>query len=207
MLAFISLGIPFLAQGSVFLTSLFKNKDTPETQSEVLGNVEISEIPKATSSATVKIKGYAENFDKIRFILNSDEVEEEDLPKNGEFEEEVSGLKTGENEIYVLALKENSSKKKASEKYTVIYIKDKPKLEIKEPQDNSKTSREEVSVIGLTEKGVSLFINELPVVVDSSGNFKSSVKLKEGENKIIIKAINYASVSEEKTLTVTYEKD
>ena len=207
ILAFVSFGIPFLAQGSVFITSLFRGKSLQEAQDEVLGNVEITEIPSATSSATIKIKGFAENFDKVRFVLNSDEVDESDLSEDGEFEKEITGLKTGDNQIYVIAINSKTNKKKSSEEYMVVYIKDKPKLEVKEPQDDSKTSRDEIIVSGQTDTNSSPFINGLPVVVDSSGNFSTAVRLKEGENKIIIKATNDAGISEEKTITVTYEKD
>ena len=89
----------------------------------------------------------------------------------------------------------------------MLYKSEKPKLEIKEPQDGLKTNKQEVNLVGETDKETYIKVNDLPVVVDAQGVFQTTLKLKEGENKIIITAQDIADNLEEKVLTVIYEKE
>ena len=50
-------------------------------------------------------------------------------------------------------------------------------------------------------------INNIPVVVSSSGSFQKQITLKEGENKIKIVAVDRAGNIETKEIKVIYEKD
>ncbi len=102
--------------------------------------------------------------------------------------------------------KDNKNEKKTSD-YNVFYSDDKPKLEITEPQDNSKTSKSEITIIGSTDNDITVRTNNLPVIVDATGKFRTTLRLKEGENKIEISAVDDAGNNETKTITVTYQKD
>ena len=82
----------------------------------------------------------------------------------------------------------------------------KPKIEVTSPSDNSTTPQSEIKVIGSTDPGVYMRINGLPAVVSSEGNFSQSVRLNEGENKILLEAKDNAGNTEMLTLTIIYEK-
>lgn len=203
---FFTIGLPFLVNSSFYVARLFGgNKDSTESVSEPLGTLEINSLPVATNSARIIVSGTVENFDELYFYVNDEEVKK--VSPDEDFEEEIGDLQIGDNEIYLKAVSKKSNRKKETPKYIVIYKTNKPKLEVLEPTDNSKTSHDEINIVGKTDKDTSLQINSFPVIVDANGNFKSSVKLKEGENKILVRVEDAASNNEEKTLTIIYEKE
>ncbi len=201
-----SVGFPLLINSSLYVSQLFGGKkDTTENLSEALGTLEIDSLPVATNSARIIVTGNVENFDELYFYINDQEVK--NVQPDETFEEEIGDLQPGDNEIYLIAVNKKTKKKKETPKYTVVYKTGKPKLEILEPVDNSKTSRDEINVTGKTDKDVNLQINSIPVTIDANGNFKTSIRLKEGENKITVRVEDSAGNFEEKILTLTYEKD
>lgn len=198
-------GIPFLANSSVFFNNLFGNKDESQAPEQTFSSIEVTDIPVATNSATIQISGSINDFDTIVFMLNDQQIEDLSVKGKENFREEIGELKSGENKVYLIGKK--GSVRKKTPIYTVLFNAQPPKLEISEPQDNSKTSHEDLKIAGTTDKEVSIQINNSPIVVDLNGNFQTSVKLKEGENKIPIIAQDDAGNKTEKTLTITYEKD
>lgn len=192
--------------GSIYLSQLFGGaKDNTDRRNVQLKDMRVDDLPIATSSAHIVISGNISGYDTIVFYINNNKVKETQVDSSGVFSEEIGELNKGDNEIYILAKSKNDAKK--SPTYRVSYQADKPKLEIKEPKDNSTTSKNEIKVVGQTDKDIEVKIDDLPVVVDSAGNFQTTVKLKDGENKIKVVATDTAGNKEEKTLTVKYEKD
>ena len=119
----------------------------------------------------------------------------------------MGDLKKESNTLYVRAQTNDEKEFKTSSKFTVIYKNDKPKLNISEPQDNSQTSKNEIPVVGTTDKDVSLTLNSRPLVVDYDGSFKNTVRLNEGENKLVFVATDIAGNQESKTITIKYQKE
>lgn len=203
-------GLKLLLNASVFVANLTQPKTKSSTLNKndnFLGDINLDNIPDATNSARIKVNGSVVNFDTVEFYINGDKVKETSLVSSDSFSEEVGDLKKGDNELYVIAKSKDQNEEKKSKIFTVTYISDKPKLEIKEPADNLKTNNQYLNVSGSTDKNIYIKVNDLPVVVDAQGNFVTSVKLKEGENKINVEAQDVAQNTEEKILTVTYEKD
>ena len=66
------------------------------------------------------------------------------------------------------------------------------------------STENEIMVKGKTEEKATVTVNERFVVVGSEGNFEYSLTLSEGENKILIVAIDKAGNKTEKELKVTY---
>ncbi len=206
----LTVGLKILLNASVFIANLTQSKTKSSSLSKndnFIGNVDIDNIPDATNSARIIVSGSVINFDNVEFYLNGDLIKETSLSASDNFSEEIGDLKKGDNEIYVIGKSKEQNEEKKSKVFNVIYMSEKPKLDIKEPQDNQKTNSQEVKVAGSTDKEIYIRVNELPVVVDAQGNFQVSVKLKEGENKIVISAQDVAGNIEQKTLTVTYEKE
>ena len=72
---------------------------------------------------------------------------------------------------------------------------------------NETKTKQELSVEGKTDVGVTVRINNQPVVVDVQGNFKKSIRLKEGENTLEVIAEDDAGNQEKKEIKVKYQKD
>lgn len=203
-------GFRLLLGASSFIANVTSKKVTerPLTKLDnVIGDIDIESIPTATNSARIIITGSVINFEILHFFINNKNAKEVQLLNADLFDEEIGDLKKGENEIYVVALTKNTSNRKKTKTYSVLYKSDKPKIEIQEPTDNSKTNKNEVALIGTTDKETYVKVNDIPVVVDVQGKFQTLVRLKDGENKITVTTQDVAGNVEKKTITVTYDKD
>lgn len=205
-------GFKLVIQASVILSNLLSKESTAtqqdtEEDQDFFGTVNVDSLPTATNSAKLLVSGTTSDFDEVQIYINDEKVKDAKTASDNEFSEEVGDLKKGENEIYVKAIARKAKKTKSSDVYTVIYISDKPKLEISEPGDNSTVNRQEVRIVGNTDKGNTVSVNNLPVVVDLNGKFQKSIRLKDGENKIEVKVLDIAGNEEKKIITVQYKKD
>ena len=204
-----TIGLKILLNTSAFVARLSEKKTSqPFTKNQnLIADVDIDSIPVATNSPRIFVGGSVVNFDQVEFYLNDELVKEVSLLTSDNFNEEIGDLDKGENEVFVIAKAKDQNEEKKSKTFTVLYKSEKPKLEVIEPQDGLKTSKQEIKVLGETDKEIYIRVDDLPVVVDAQGVFQTMVKLKEGENKIFIMAQDIADNIEEKTVTVTYEKD
>jgi len=202
-----SFGFKILFGTSLFINQIFNKDDaliTP-TKEIFLGDLTIDSIPEATNSATILVSGFIDKFDSVAIYLNETKVDEIKIASNS-FNFEIKDLQKGENKLYFLAKSNKHKEKKQTETFKVLYADEKPKIEIKEPADQLKTVKNEIKIIASTAKENVTKINGFPIVLDVQGNFESSVKLKNGENKIIILVIDIYGNSEEKTLTIIKEE-
>src|SRR3990167_689825 len=202
-------GLKILLNASSFVARVTEKKsDLPLNKNQnLIEDIDIVSIPVATNSAQIFVGGSVVNFNLVEFYLNGDLVKETALLTSDNFNEEIGDLAIGENEVYIIGKSKEENEEKKSKVYTVFYKSEKPRLEVSEPQDGLKTVKQELEIKGLTDKETYIKVNDLPVVVDAQGTFQTTVKLNEGENKIFIKAQDVAGNSEEKTLTVIYEKE
>jgi hypothetical protein len=195
-------------RSSGFVGTLGNKSDTQSSQSEnFFGTLDVDEMPSATNSAEFLVTGTVTNFDKVEFFVNDKKVQSGLVDSKDAFSKIVGSLEKGKNEVYVKALTSDSKHTKVSETFTIYYKNEKPLLEITEPGDNSRTNRPEIKIAGKTDKGVAVHINQSPVVVNSEGVFQQTVRLNEGENKITIDVEDDAGNTDQKILTVTYQKD
>lgn len=205
---FFLFGLPFFISSSVFISNLFRgNKESTTTKTQTFRDIQISDIPEATNSASFVVAGTVSNFDTIEFYLNGKMVKNKDEKGESSFSEEISGLQSGDNRFYLIGKTEESSDNKQTSTYTIVYKNNKPKLEITEPADNLKTNHTEIKVAGNTDKDAEIKVNGIPVIVDTNGYFQTQIKLNNGDNKIVIAAEDSAGNREEKILTVNYSTD
>ncbi len=204
-----TIGFKMLLNASVFIAGLTnKNTAAPLNKTDdIIGRVDIDAIPTATNSARVTVSGSVVNLNKIEFYLNDEKVKSITLNSSDTFSEEIGDLEKGDNKIYVKALSADGRQKKQSGIFTVLYKPEKPRLEINSPSDKSKTSKQEITVRGSTDKETFVKIQDLPAVVDAKGNFEMDIRLKEGDNTITAVATDIAGNSETKSITITYQKD
>ena len=204
-----TVGFKIILNGSVYIANLFsKDSTTPLTKSEdIYGLINIDNIPVATNSARIVVSGSVLNFSNLKFYINGEKVEETDLISSDSFTQEIGDLEKGSNEVFIKASTNDGKNSKKTTIYKVTFIDEKPLLEISDPQDKSTTSKSEIQINGKTNKEIFVKVNDLPIVVDANGNFHTSVRLKEGENSIVVIAADIAGNTEEKTLAVTYQKE
>ena len=201
-------GIKLLLNSSSFIAGLFPQPSTkPLSKTEdTFSSIDVNSIPQATNSARFIISGSILNFDILDFYINAKKVKEIESFSDT-FSEEIGDLEKGDNNVYVLAKSRNSKIEKNTITYKVFYKNEKPKLDISEPSDNLTTNNQEIKVKGSTDKETYVRVNDLPVVVDASGGFETTVRLKDGDNQIVITASDIAGNMETKSLKVTYQKD
>lgn len=204
-----TVGFKLLMNSSVFIAGLLSKNSAPALNktTDVYGSISIDNIPTATNSAKFIISGSIVNYDKLEFFLNDEKVKDVDLKAGDTFSEEIGDLIQGVNKIYIKAISSDNKSKKSTNTYTILFKEEKPKLEISQPNDKETLSQSETLLKGSTDKEVFVKVNDLPVVVDANGNFQTTVRLKEGDNTIVITASDIAGNLESKTLTVTYQKE
>lgn len=207
---FFNIGLGLIIKTSAFISN-FLNKKNNESISnneikQEVALIDINNIPYATNSADFLVSGSILNLDILEFFLNEQKIKEV-VTKSDTFEEIIGKLIKGDNLFYIIGKNEKDKIIKKSKVYHILYKPDKPKLEIKEPQDRLTTSNSEIKIAGETDKETFIKINDLPVVVDALGNFSTTIRLKEGENQIKITAEDQAGNIEEKVVTVLYQKE
>ncbi len=204
-----SVGIRLLLNVSSFIANLTAKKQTNQLakSEDVYGSIDIDSIPTATNSSRIIVGGSIVNLSLVEFYLNSEKVKEIKMNASDSFSEEIGDLKKNQNTVFIKGKLKDSKQTKQSKEFSVLYKPDKPKLEIKEPSDKSKTPKSEVKIKGETDKETFIKVNDFPVVVDANGNFEYLVQLKEGDNSFIISAEDIAGNIETKTISVTYQKE
>lgn len=207
---FLTVGVPLFVNLSGAAGKMISGESASEIENDDLefNAIELLEMREATNSASLAVTGSVSGIDNVTVYLNGSVTEKLDVSGKSEFETTIDGLDAGTNEIYASGSKNGSKSPRETQKYTVTYRSGKPTIEISSPADNSSTPRDEIQVSGKTNtgSGYSVKVNGSPTVAGSDGTFKSSVKLKEGENKIVVNVTDNAGNSEEKTVTVKYEK-
>lgn len=177
-------------------------------ESAFFGKLSIDDVPEATNSARMILSGNAVDFNQVEFYINDKKVKSLTLKDSPGFSEEIGELKNGINLVQVVAISDESGIQKESDKYTVTLISEKPRLEITSPDtEKIKTSNQDYIIKGVTDPDIEVHINRSPAVVDASGNFSYTLRLREGENNVEISADDIAGNKEILTYTIEYRKD
>lgn len=204
-------GLRSIINATIFVNELVTGKsDAAQNEDfyeDFFGTLIVDEPFSATNSAQILMSGAVTEFNEVEYFINNVSVKKEKIAANDQFSEEIGKLKTGSNKIYVVVQNTKAKQKKQSEVFSVLYKKEKPKLEIESPKDGDTTNKNELSINGKTDKDVEITVNKSHVVVDLEGNFSKTVRLQEGENKIEVVATDIAGNEEKQTLTIKYDKD
>lgn len=203
-------GFSFLINSSVFVAGLFGGgrSEYDFGTAPKFYSIQFDEIPAATNSAGLAVSGVADNLDEIKLYLNGKLIKKVKVDSDGRFSTILSNYDQGNNSLYAVGANNKTSEMKKTDTVSFLYKTSKPTIEITEPSDGSKTPRDEIKVSGKTNSGedMTVRIQGLLSTVDSNGSFQSFVRLKEGENKIKITVSDSAGNTEEKEITVSYEK-
>lgn len=203
-------GFSFLINSSVFVGNLFGGgrSEYDFGTAPKFYNIEFDEVPAATNSAEFAISGIAENLDEVTLYLNGSRAKKVDVDVDGKFSTILSNYDQGNNNLYAVGRNKKTSTSKKTSVVSFLYKTEKPSIEITEPTDGSKTPRDELKVAGKTNAGeqMTVRVQGALTTADAGGAFQSFVRLKEGENKIKITINDAAGNTEEKEITVFYEK-
>lgn len=203
-------GFSLLINSSVFVGNLFGGgrSEYDFGTAPKFYNLEFDEVPAATNSAGLQVSGIAENLDEVTFYLNGSRTKKVDVDSEGKFSTILSNYDQGSNTLYAIGRNKKTSETKKTDTVSFLFKTEKPTIEITEPSDGHKTPRDEIKVAGKTNLGeqMDVRVQGALTTVDASGNFQSFVRLKEGENKIKITVSDAAGNTEEKEITVFYEK-
>ena len=208
---FITVGFKLLINSAVFVNDVApgaKKNVEQDSGANFYGTISVDNVPVATNSAKIYVDGNVNGFNVLEFFVNNTSVKKVSLGKKTQFSELISGLKKGENEVYIKASSTEHTQIKKTNAHTVFYKADKLTLEISNPTDGSTVNTEEITVTGNTDhKDTTIDINGQPVVVDGAGAFQKIIRLKEGENKLVVNAEDIGGNTPSKTITVNYQKD
>lgn len=192
---------------AIFLGNLRSSYIPIETQDKFPPPAPIFKpLPEATNSSQLTISGFAESGATVKIFSSAEEPKEVIADNEGNFIFTNLKLRLGKNEFYATAIDKEGNESAESKKINVYYDNEPPKLEIIEPVDGTTFWNEsnKTVIVGTTEPGVNLLINDHFVVVDKEGNFRHPLTLSIGENNFNIRATDKAGNQTNKNLTLNY---
>lgn len=199
-------GLPLLAK-IVFFTSGGSQKQTQNSTdtSLILLPPTLDPIVTATNSARINVSGYSISDAMITVVVNDEEGAKIPTDKDGKFNTSEITLKEGENKINVFVVKKDQESS-PSATYVVNYKKSGPKIEISSPSNGAKIHQDsrDIIIIGNTDEGNRLTINDRFVIVQNDGSFSFKVTLSDGDNTIKLQAIDEAGNKTDQELKVIF---
>jgi hypothetical protein len=206
--ATILLGIPILVRVAVFFAEI-RGSSLPVEQTDLLAPPppRINTLPEATKTAYINLSGTAEAGATVEIYINDQKVDSLVSDSDSNFSTGKLRLEEGKNSIYALATDKAGNQSSTSELYYVWYDEKPPELEITSPQDGANFYGEQeksLTVQGKTEPGVSVFLNDRMIIVNSEGEFSTPFSLNVGENQIKVVSRDEAGNETEKEIKVIY---
>lgn len=161
----------------------------------------------ATNSAQVAIKGTAKPDMTVLLGVNGSVDFKTKANETGEFVFDAVTLMAGENLLIAYAEDSDGNRSDGSASVTITYSTDAPKLEVTQPTENMLVTQRKqsvVSVVGVTDAGNKVFLNDQFLFVTDTGSFTGSFQLQEGDNTLHIRAVNAAGNETVKDVHVKY---
>ncbi len=211
-------GLPLLIKLSVFLG---QGRSKNQTESETKKLPPIAPrlvIPyEATNSSEIKISGFAEasapkkndvstpKVVTVELFRNDVSVGRTEVTESGDFVFGGIKLDEGQNRFTAMASTEDTGSGDDSKAITVVYDKTVPELVLTNPSEESlNVDYADFDIIGKTEAGVSVSVNNRIASVDNEGNFKLKWQLNTGKNELEITAVDLAGNETRKKITINY---
>ncbi|MBI3888107.1 hypothetical protein HY310_03515 [Candidatus Microgenomates bacterium] len=198
-------GIPLLFNLTTAISTLRhgntvvqKSKDIAPSKPEFAQNFQ------ATPSSSIKISGVADPKTTIEIFQNSRSLGTNVSQDDGSFSLDVD-LEKGINTFTAVAINESGLKSDVSESYSVSLLTGKPKLEIGTPKDGDTTNNSSYSVVGQTDPGNTVSINDRLIIVNKDGKFSYDLNLNDGDNKLKLIATDMAGNQTTKEVTLKYQ--
>ncbi len=199
-------GLPLLIKLSVFLG---QGKSKNQSDNDVKKMAPVAPrlvIPyEATNSAQIKVSGFAEAKVTVELFKNDASIGKTQVTDNGDFSFDSLTLDEGQNKFTAMASTDDAGSGDDSKAVTVVYDKTAPELTLTNPSEASlDVDYADFDIIGKTESGSSVSVNNRIASVDSEGNFKLKWQLNTGKNELEITAVDLAGNETKKKVTINY---
>lgn len=201
-------GVRLLIGFSVMIDTIRGNETTEAQESALVIPPYIDSLPVATNSSTLVITGRGQEQANIVLFINDQESKKTRVAEDGTFIISSVSLPEGTYTIQAKAEDEHGKFSDFSNTIQTAIMKKPPELEITKPNDGDILNGEDnlVSVEGRTDDDVDVRVNDRFVVVKPDGFFQYPYPLEEGENELVIRAIDLAGNNTKIVRTVTYHK-
>ncbi len=159
----------------------------------------------ATNSAVQNIGGYSETGARVVLTRNSKPVGSVEAGVDGKFEVREVKLDEGDNMFVAVAVDPAGNKSGESQTTNLKYLAEPPKLVVDFPSDGQEvTGSNRLEVVGKTDPGARLTINDRRVAMNGNGEFKWQFLLTPGENRVKMAVADGAGNRTEKEIVVNY---
>lgn len=199
-------GIPSLINFAVFVSNL-KNSSTPIAQEDKTPPIppQFDEPPRYVKTDKIMVGGRAEAGSTLKLFHQEKLIKETVVDDKSNYSLEVS-LDKGENTLFVTATDKAGNESERSAQRTVIYDLEPPTLEVTKPKDGESFSGDNktIDIEGIVEQDTKVTVNDRLTIVGAGGKFNYKFTLSEGENQIVIIALDPAENKTEKQIKVTY---
>lgn len=205
---FIVFGFKLLIGFFVFLDQMRGNDTVKPQENQILVAPFLDSVPIATNSSKFIFRGKALSNTTVVLYVDDEELRKSKSDSDGLFTFENVTIPEGKHLIKSRTTNDKGKYSEFSNVVSTTIKKKQPKLDVISPQDNSTVTSEEaiVQIEGKTDAEVNLKINDRFAVVKSDGSFSFAYGLNEGDNEIILKAIDLAGNEKEVKRNVTYHK-
>jgi len=168
-----------------------------------------SDVPEATSSAAISVGGFAQPGVDVVLILDGSEHKRSLTDDAGIFEFDDVPLTEGENRMYVYAVSSRGQESEKSRTYTVLVDRTAPELTLSAPADGEVFRGQEQRIASfqglVSEEGTKVYVGERMAIVTNDKTFELSYQLAEGDQDIVVKAVDKAGNVSERQLRLRWK--
>jgi hypothetical protein len=170
------------------------NSTIQSNDSSYVSPPSLDPVVDATNSAQIVVTGIASAQQTIHLYVNGELVDKTPVRDDNHFKFASVTLKEGQNMIKALAVTSSKKKSDYSAELQINFLKKSPTLTINQPQDGQGFKKDPgtESIIGQTDPGVQVTVNDFVAIVDAQGKFSYLYTLKDGDNDLKIKATDDA---------------
>lgn len=194
--------------GTLSLFSRDKLSNNQQISEEAKLTPPVLNIPfEATNTATISFSGYSMPQTTVEIYIDDEKKTQSDARDDGSFEVQNLELSLGINNIYGKTIDSAFHKSLPSKNIKVIYLNEKPKLELFEPEDGKTITGgdKKVKITGLTDPDNIVTVNGQVVILNNAGQFGLSYDLNDGENTIVVSSTNKVGSTTEIQRKITYQ--
>jgi len=201
-------GVPAMVRFAGFLGEV-KSSDQPIEESDTIAPFapQLAIPYEATTSAKIDVSGFAEAGSTVRLFNNGSKVEETEASDQGEFSFSQVSLNDGNNELTALSVDRAGNESAQSRSRNVVWDQQPPELEITNPITDGGKATSEVKILtveGKSSEDAKVYVNDRLAMTESEGTFTVRVNLNEGENQILVRAVDVAGNQAEESFVVSF---
>lgn len=206
--AVVRYGVPALVQFAGFLGEV-RSSSQPIEQNDTIAPFvpQLSVTYEATPSAQIDLSGFAESGATIMLFNNGNKVDEKTVDGQGNFVFDGVRLRDGSNKFTARALDGAGNESGLSQEYEIVYDEVPPELSIDSPTQGEEffgSQERVIEVSGTSEPEARVYVNERFAFVGSDGNYRASINLEEGENVLVVRAVDAAGNESIEQVTVNF---